>query len=306
VKVNLICPNNGWGLSRDAEILFRGLTEHGAEVAWYRPTDTGRKGDCNLFVEVVDARFFELAERQVLIPNAEWTKNWWRHAGRLHLWCKTVDAHVRLSLPRVGAQSCHHLGFTSVDHMDTTVKRAREFLHLAGRSNQRQSQLVIDTWAKHPKWPFLTVVRDPERPLRLPSTRAPNLSVVHKKLGEETVRELQNRCRFHLCTSSYEGFGHYMNEALSCGAIPLVPGDAPMNEIVPVQAGLYIKVARVSHHQHVMLAHIDQVGLEECVERALDLSAGAVEALSAQARDVYLDRDKRFHERLGELVGGLV
>ncbi|KAJ3130006.1 hypothetical protein HK100_008308 [Physocladia obscura] len=82
------------------------------------------------------------------------------------------------------------------------------FYHSYGHSGRKSTQQVFQCWRKHPEWPNLTIVEFPE------------------------LRRLQLTSGVHLCPSSQEGYGHYINEARAVGAVVLVTDHAPMNEFV--------------------------------------------------------------------------
>ena len=63
-------------------------------------------------------------------------------------------------------------------------------------------------------------------------------------LDDAALRTLQNSHRFHLCLSEAEGWGHYIAEALSVGAITLTCDAAPMNELVTAERGLLVAAGR--------------------------------------------------------------
>ena len=72
---------------------------------------------------------------------------------------------------------------------------------------------MLAAWRKHPEWPNLVVVQSPRH--ARPGPPAENIDHRIGYIGDEALRGLQNRCRFHVCPSEVEGFGHYLVEALS-------------------------------------------------------------------------------------------
>jgi hypothetical protein len=52
----------------------------------------------------------------------------------------------------------------------------------------------------------------------------------------------------HIVPSEREGFGHSINEGRAAGALLLVPGHPPMNELVRLGAGLLMQPAAVFSH----------------------------------------------------------
>src|SRR5580765_6152170 len=237
--LKLIAWNNGVGLSRDIELLVDALRRGGDSVVvsalgrgklrkWSRPLLmrmrallhrlSGRsKFDANLMLEHVRPEDFGVAQRQLFVPNPEW--------------CLPADVAL---LPRVDgvlvktrhavdifeAQGCKvaYCGFTSGDRLDASVPRERAFFHLAGRSSNKSTQRLIALWQRHPHWPTLTILQSPRtaQPIEPPAA-----NIVHRidYIDDAELRRLQNAHRFHLCPSETEGFGHYIVEAMSVGAV---------------------------------------------------------------------------------------
>jgi glycosyltransferase involved in cell wall biosynthesis len=188
------------------------------------------------------------------------------------------------------------VGFTSVDRYDPQVPRTRGFFHLAGRSGAKRTQLVLDAWAHHPEWPTLTVIQHP----RVAGHRPAAANIVHRidYVDDQELRRLQNENLFHLCPSETEGFGHYLMEALSAGAVTLTTDAEPMNELVTEARGLLIPFAKTLPQRLATRYLIDEVGLEAAVERALAMTDEELALRSQAARDFYLRNDAEFRQRL--------
>ena len=76
-------------------------------------------------------------------------------------------------------------------------------------------------------------------------------------MPREDLLILMNACQYHLCPSEYEGFGHYINEARSTGALIISTDAAPMNELV--KNGILIKPDRFYKHHSGTMAKIDNI-----------------------------------------------
>lgn len=318
MKINLIAHENGYGLSRDVEIFDEVLHDLGHEAYHLDPLHIPEllgTADANIFFEVVEPSCFAAAKHQVLIPNPEWPGSWISYMPRLHVWCKTLSAFETLTKLKMvidpargseGFKQIEYLGFTSRDRFDETVERKREFLHLAGHSSMRSTDVVLEAWLRNPKWPKLTVVWDEkklsrfarefiEKPIR-------NVEIYGYRLSGREVRELQNSCLFHLCPSECEGFGHYMNEALSVGAVVLSLNAPPMSEIVPPDVGHLIMPNGCRKFRFVQRYSVLVDTLEAGVRHLLALPVTP----RVEARKLFLARDATVRLRIKHLLSDLV
>ncbi|KAF1720135.1 glycosyltransferase [Pseudoxanthomonas wuyuanensis] len=322
LRVNLIAWDNGVGLSRDLKLIADTLRDAGigvdiqpargrgklrkwlgpwwrrARVQWRR-WRSGPAYDLNLMLEHVRPELLGAARRNAFIPNPEWCQP--ADVKRLHrmdhVLAKTGHA---VDIFRQRECAVMRIGFTSMDRHDPEVPRLRTFFHLAGRSSAKQTQLVLETWARHPEWPLLTVVQHPRSAKFRP--QADNIAHRIDYLDDAELRRLQNESLFHLCPSETEGFGHYLMEALSVGAVTLTTDAAPMNELVTPERGLLIPFARTASQQLATRYQVDAGAIEAAVQAALDLSAEEILARSRAAREFFIDNDATFRHRLVQAV----
>src|SRR5690606_13048298 len=135
-----------------------------------------------------------------------------------------------------------YIGFTSVDRAlpDASPDFGR-FLHVAGASTLKGTDTLLEVWSAHPEWPALTVVQRDRRTIRAPA----NVQILDGYLPDAELRELQNACGVHLCPSMGEGWGHYIVEAMSCGAVVVATDGPPMNELVQPGRGVLVPYSRV-------------------------------------------------------------
>lgn len=316
--LNVIAWSNGVGLTRDIELLADALRRGGDSVTisaigrgklrkWSRPVVMRtrallhrlagrRKFDANLMLEHVRPEDFGVAQRQLFVPNPEW--------------CLPSDAAL---LPRVDgilaktrhavaiftAQGCKvaYCGFTSDDRLDASVPRERTFFHLAGRSSSKGTQRLIALWQRHPDWPVLTVLQSPRtaKPIEPPAA-----NIVHRidYIDDAELRRMQNAHRFHLCPSETEGFGHYIVEAMSVGAIVVTTDGEPMNELVTPERGVLVASGRTGT-QHLATTHdFDNAAMAAAIERLIAMPDAELDRLGGNARSWYLDNDAGFSARL--------
>jgi glycosyltransferase involved in cell wall biosynthesis len=323
--IHLILWDNGVGLARDMQILSRVWTELGHEVfvtayrrgtlqKWLRPVrlrgrmlwqrwrgdDPDGRFDYNVMLEHVRPEYLPLARRNVLVPNPEWfgPEN---RASLQHLDRVLTKTHHAQALFAGYGIDARYMGFTSADRARPGGQRRGEFFHLAGRSDHKGTAAVIQLWLRHPEWPTLTVVQHPRKASR--RIVAPN--IVHRidYLSDVELQRLQNEHAFHLCPSETEGFGHYIVEAMSVGAVTLTTDAPPMNEIVRPDRGLLISYARTGCHGAATTYQFSEEAMAQGIDRALGMSAAERSAMGENARRWFEQNDREFRRRAGEVLG---
>jgi hypothetical protein len=336
MKVRLIGKANGVGLSRDFELLAAALRGCGCEVTLrgcerrdrkrrrsiiFRAAARarglrGRLGarrasalyDVNLMLEHVWPQFLHEADCNVLVPNPEWFDR--RDVAFLgaaqRVWAKTAMAE-RLFAER-GCRAVR-IGFDSCDRHDPSVERQPQFLHLAGRSPLKGTARVLALWQRHPEWPMLTIVQDAAaapNAVSAPAAGQPaNVRLHGEYLSDEALRTLQNSHRFHLCTSEAEGWGHYIAEAMSVGAVTFTCDGPPMNELIGADRGVLLAAHSGARHNLATLSLFDEASLERAIGAVLAMSSVQWDAIGAAARAWFLDNKRGFAGRVRHALAEL-
>ncbi len=295
------------------------LTRTAAHVRGFAHVLRGARGgapyDVNLMLEHVWPQFLHEADANVLVPNPEWFDR--RDVAFLgaaqRVWAKTGLAERIFA-----ARGCRavRIGFDSHDRYDPSVERQPWFLHLAGRSPLKGTARVLALWRRHPEWPTLTLVQDaaavgaaavgaaaaasvPGPDGSASSARVPaNVRLYADYLDDAELRRLQNAHRFHLCTSEAEGWGHYIAEAMSVGAVAFTCDAPPMNELVGADRGVLLAAHAGAGHNLVRLSLFDDAALEAAVARVLAMDAAGWEAIGAAARAWFLQNKVGFVGRV--------
>jgi glycosyltransferase involved in cell wall biosynthesis len=321
MRVRLIGKANGVGLSRDFDLLEVALRASGCEVQ-RQPCDKRErrrrrslltrmvssvrglqrahkriKVDVNIMLEHVWPQFLHQARYNVLVPNPEWFDR--RDAallGRMdRVWTKT-----QFSDQLFVARACRtvRIGFDSEDRFQSDITRLPQFLHLAGRSELKGTPRLLAAWLRHPEWPRLTLVQDASVGKSPPQTPAGNIVYENDYLDDAALRRLQNSHHYHLCLSEAEGWGHYIVEAMSVGAVALTTDAAPMNELVTAQRGMLIAADQGEQHNLARLALFRDSALEQAITHLSTLEHMQIEALGNQAREWFLANKSEFPERV--------
>lgn len=327
-RINLIARHNGVGLTRDLQLLAEALRSGGCDVTvtgirrgkltkWLRPWARratwairriflGRRAsthDINVMLEHVWPDDVPFARTNVLIPNPEWLLP--RDQLRLHridrILAKTRHAEA---LFRDLGHAVDYVGFSSVDRMIAETPRELAFFHLAGRSGSKGTEPLLALWRRHPEWPRLTVVQSPHN--ASPGEPAANIDHLIGYMDDATLQELQNRHRFHLCPSETEGYGHYLVEALSAGAVIITLDAPPMNELVPPDAGILVTPRATTGRQHLATTYFfDDEAMEVAIEKAIAMDEEVVREIGGAARARFLANEAAFAPRLLRVIDTL-
>lgn len=323
MRINLVGADNGAGLTRDMHRIARALTEAGMDVTltalrrgklrkWFRPwivragngarrlLGRGPAFHLTLMLEHIRPEYLPWARVNVLVPNPEYLT-----PGDIAL-LPAIDGvfaktrHAEQIFAQLGSRT-EYIGFTSEDRLDAGVRRERAFFHLPGKSGNKGTRAVLEAWSAHPHWPPLTVVQRARQPHGI-AAQAANVRHFSDYVPEDELRRMQNAHRFHLCPSRTEGFGHYLMEALSVGAVTLTTDGAPMNELVTAERGVLIPVTRTGTQAAATTWLADAGEIAAAVERALALDDAQCDALGAAGRQFFLDNEAAFHTRIVEAV----
>ncbi|MDO1529805.1 glycosyltransferase [Fulvimonas sp. R45] len=314
-RIQLLARDNGAGLSRDMALLAAALGEAGATVRTTALPHRGRLAewltrarlagrapafDLNLMLERVRPEFARAARRNVLVPNPEyfrardraalacidevWAKT--RHAGRLF---------AALGMP------VRYIGFASPDRRDPAVPHRHAFFHGPGRSNNKGTAALLRLWASHPGWPTLTVAWRRKRvELDVPPA---NVRLIREHLDDDAYRRLQNEHRFHLCPSQTEGYGHYLVEAMSCGAVVVTLDAEPMNELVTAERGVLVPATATGTQDLATLYGFRDADMARVIERCVAMPEDEAGMLGAAARAWYEAERAAFPGRLRAALG---
>lgn len=314
-RVRIVGRDNGVGLSRDMRLIADVLQAGGGRVELTGfgggALDRGREAGLwlerclrgrvhtQIFPERVYRRCLPLARRNLLVPNPEWfLPKWRRHLHRFdRILCKT--RHAEAAFQALGCRT-RYIGFTSQDRHDPAVPRRHAFFHLAGRSRRKGTEVLLEAWQRHPEWPLLTVVQHPKTASA--PVRAHNIDHRIGYLDDAELGRLQNAHLFHICPSETEGFGHYLMEAMSLGAVALATDGEPMNELVTSERGIPIRPAAAVQEGLVRSWRVDVAGIEAAVAAALALDAAQRAQLGQAAREFFLRSDAEFRTRLTAAV----
>lgn len=230
LKINIFSMQNGKGLETDQNILKDTLEHlgHTVQCAFPKKTQAQTQADINIFVEFIHPQKLSWAKINWFIPNPEWYRQDLELLDRFDLiLCRTKE--VERIFQKLHKRT-YFLSFTSPDCYQVNVPKNYElFAHLPGGSWQKGTLAIKNIWESNSQFPMLMIVNFLKNKL-CPAVSFDNLTWIARRLREDDFRALQNHCGIHLCLSETEGFGHYLMEAMSTGAVILTTDAPPMNK----------------------------------------------------------------------------
>lgn len=290
MKINIISVDNRVGLSQDIRILKEILEKkHEVNVIdIYNRRVVKQKAIINIWLEVLDHRYFGFGDYNILIPNPEWFYTAWSKWLKQinEIWVKTQDA-AKIFKPL--HNDIKYISWTSRDRYDQSIERKPIFLHIAGRSETKGTKAIIQAWTD--KMPKLWLITEKKY-----YTNNSQIKPYYTWLKSEEIKQLQNRCLYHVCTSEYEGFGHYINEAKSCGGHIITTNAEPMKSIIKTNYLVNVKSTIRPRGRLGILNKIDPMHLREVVSKVND------KKINAKNRQDFLDNDKFFREQINQLI----
>lgn len=305
MKINIVSRDNGVGLSRDIRIVSDLLPDHQTTFREFgtKPDPLRERADLNIFVELVSARWFQHAKMNIVIPNPEWYDVRWRQfLPRFDaVLCKSRSAVNSFS---VISKKCKFISFTSPDRFDPQYdKNENRWLHVAGKSGQKGTDMVYETWANNPDFPHLTILQDPIK--AKPREPIPNVTLIYDHVTDQELVKLQNECGVHVCPSECEGFGHYIMEAMSARAVVITTNGPPMNELVTKDRGVLVNWSHSVNQKFASSFYATSEDLAESVRATVGTGELERNQMRERARTFYEENDAFFRQAFSDAISGL-
>ncbi len=305
--INIITPDNGVGLSQDRSIIKELLERNGYACEYSTATTPQNKKqyDANIFLEVLFPDYIKNARKNIIIPNPEWFfQEWKKYLPKFNSVFAKTKHTFNLFSSSLGMKSVQYTSFTSQDRYDSTIERTNTFAQFAGKSLHKGTNELIQA-TNIAQLPIVTIYS------HNPNKRFINYSKVNRnkvvictdRLRDEQLQSIFNATRFHICTSHYEGFGHYINEARSVGAIIITTNASPMNELVTPDFGFGVSSKQLStRHGLVFMNQPNAKGIADAILTASKMSQQEITDCSAASREAYLTGKAQFENLFMESI----
>lgn len=295
--IQLIYFNNGAGLSRDANIIESILKPHFNIIKTDWSKEKEKEADVNIYLEHCKPEFEFKASQNIAIPNPEWWELGWNLKKIDKVFAKTKSCKEIFEQKH---RKVVYTSFTSEDRYLPEVEKIDEFYHSAGKSQSKGTLEVIRLWKKVVDIPKLNLFTKPDLETYggIGKQQAPSINHRIDFIKDDEFRVIQNKFRFHMCPSIYEGFGHYINEAKSCKAVVFTTDAAPMNELITKKFGELIRYSNTRRMRLATTYYCQAIDIWRAIQKPVMIEKGEL------AREDYLRNDKLFKQRLlNELKG---
>ena len=301
MKINIYTKLNGVGLQADANILVNALNSHDCQIIdWTKPIR--RVADINIHLEHIRKEFIFHAKYNILMPNPEWFE------PSFEPLLKNIDLVICKTYYCFDIFSKKHKkvvysGFTSIDKFNENIEKRTLFLHLGGLSSHKNSELIRDIWSENDNMPLLFMQKIGAKNFSL---RKKNYIEQFTRLPENELISRMNQSIFHICPSKAEGFGHYINEAISTGAIVITTDAPPMNELITSDYGFLVPADICGKHKLSFEYCVKKQALKETILKVAELPIPTIIAMSNKAREAFITRDNNFKTKINEIINGIM
>lgn len=207
----------GVGLIADVNLIINLIqAEYDVDVEYIDDINATRtvfgSYDIGIFLQEFGPEWLERNKKNIFIPNEEWLQS--SKLQYIHLFDKVIvksSFAKQLLIPY--NKNTVNTGFVSYNRDLPAVKPKNKFLHLVGRSIQKGTEPTVKSFENTKQ--VCTVIDSTD----FYNLKHKNINHINGFLTKEQITYQLNNHKIHLCCSVYEGWGHYLYEGLSTGAL---------------------------------------------------------------------------------------
>lgn len=211
MRYNLLTFNNYAGLVTDV-IILKDLLKN-ANIIFLDKFDPYYKSDVGIWIQNYYGHLLENFKINIFYINEEWFDYSIKDLKKFnYVICKSTYAYNLIK------NYCNaiYIPFLSKNFYDYNTQRSNSFLHFAGKSIQKNTEIILQQ-------PVPITLIDPCNRYKPKS----NLTHINMYQTNEQISYLLNSHNIHICCSLYESWGHYLFEGLSTGA-EIICSDIPV------------------------------------------------------------------------------
>jgi hypothetical protein len=302
-----ICYHFTQGLHNDALIIKQSLKNYTVYLESYNEIDIYQNNPNNIvkdhiviFLEHINPNYI-VSKRIIFFPNYEYlTKSdiKYMNSNVDLVCCKTYCTKYYLEyVIKVNKEKIVYTGFSSRNKYKKIDETKYGFLHVKGVSNKKNTEILINTWLQHPEWPVLHIIQQFDYSIESDIVMN-NITITQRKLDEDELMKIMNTYTFHICPSLCEGFGHYISEGLSCGAVVITNNCAPMNELVNTNTGVLINCIVHKTDVKVLECKITNAIIEKTINKILLLENNVLSEIKKNAKSSFHINLKTFTNKI--------
>jgi hypothetical protein len=302
-KINILGVANGVGLEKDYNII-KSILEPYYDIYFIDFDDKQanlKTAYLNIYLEKALPKYLKLAQKNIFIPNPEWYFFGEKILQQFdYVLAKTRDTEEIFN--RLKANVIY-TSFTSEDKY-MKLKKKPVFIHSPGKSETKGSDTIWDCWCKHQDLAQLIFCRINHFEKYFQQRK--NISKCFFRFDDKDFRILQNTTLFHLCTSEYEGWGHYIHEAKSTGAVVITTDAPPMSDFVDRTMGALVRVYSRRRLMFGIKNMIAEENLYRVVKECQEMPEWKTNQMSEASRQSFLDNDKFFRDKFLQTINQIM
>ena len=316
IKIYIYNPHNSIGLRKDS-LLFNKyirnskIIKNSSEITFFPYILLLLEN-----TDIIEENYLQLSLYNILMVNYDlFNTNDLRKKYIDCYLCKNIATHeimkVLIENMIINSARIIYTNFSTLPNnlYDKNIeKNYKLFLHIAGRSSYKNTNLILNTWNNYKLPPLIIICFDRcfERLLikDVEYLKNKNITLINEKISEEEINKIKNKVGFHLCPSMREGYGHYINECRMVKSVCITIDIAPYNELIDEESGFLIKSDKVIVNKDMSFqvsASFKEEELARKIGEIMSVDVKRLVEMGENAYNKYLSDEKYFGEIMGKI-----